>query len=126
MNNWKKLVAIFSAVVLLTIGISLVRLGFKEISRARSSCGDYGFISSPCSNLPTIAEAESILKKHQSKVNQIKGVNPGFVDVHVQRSDWCKKKGIIIISHPSESDCESLNKILDNSFYGIPYKIINN
>ncbi len=126
MNNRKKIFFVVSTIILLIAGISLARLGFQEISRAQSSCGDYGFINSRCSELPTIAEAENTLRRYSSKVNQIKNVNPGFIDVLVQESDNCTGKGIISISHPSESDCESLIEVLDKSFYGIPYKIVNN
>lgn len=76
--------------------------------------------------MPTIAEAEEILNDRKSKVDQIKKVNLGFVDVRVQASENCVGKGIILVSHPSEKDCNSLKQILGNSFYGVPYKIINN
>ncbi|PSB31481.1 hypothetical protein [Chlorogloea sp. CCALA 695] len=76
--------------------------------------------------MPTIAEADKILNAHKSKVDQIERVNPGFVYVHVEESKNCVGKGIILVSHPSEKDCELLKQVLGNSFYGVPYKIINN
>lgn len=113
-----------SAIAFLIIGVSLAKFGYRQISRAQSSCGDYGLINQPCSQMPTIAEAKKILNQHESIVNQIKKVNPGFIDVRVQASD-CVGKGIILISHPSEKDCNSLKQVLGNTFYGVPYKLIN-
>lgn len=72
MNNIRKALIVVSAIVFLIIGISLARFGFRQISRAQSSCGDYGLINRPCSQIPTIAEAEKILNEHESRVNQIK------------------------------------------------------
>ena len=126
MNHLRKALIVVSAIIFLIIGISLARYGYIQISRAQSSCGDYGLINKPCSQMPTIAEAEKILNDHKSKVDQIKKVNPGFVYVLVQESEKCVGKGIILVSHPSEKDCNSLKQVLGNSFYGVPYKIINN
>ena len=126
MNHLRKALIVVGAIVLLIVGISLARYGYLQISRAQSSCGDYGLINKPCSQMPTIAEAEKILNDHQSKVAQIEKVNPGFVYVYVQESKNCLGKGIILVSHSSEKDCELLKQVLGNSFYGVPYKIINN
>ena len=126
MNNIRKALIVVGAIVFLIIGISLARFGSRQISRAQSSCGDYGFINRPCSQIPTIAEAEKILNQHESRVNQIKKVNFGFIDVRIQASENCVGKGIILISHPSEKDCNSLKQVLGNTFYGVPYKLINN
>ncbi|MBW4650668.1 MAG: hypothetical protein KME06_18560 [Kastovskya adunca ATA6-11-RM4] len=126
MNSRKKILSVATIIILIIIGFGLVKFGFREISRSQSSCGDYGFINTPCSQLPTIAGAEKVLNEHKSKVNQIKNVNPNFITVEVQESNNCAGKGIILISHPSENDCDSLKKILGKNFWGIPYKIINN
>lgn len=126
MNNIRKTFIVGGAIVFLVIGISIVRSEFRQISRAESSCGDYGMINRPCSQMPTVAEAEKILNEHKSKVDQIKKVNLGFIDVYVQASESCVGKGIILVSHPSEKDCDSLKQVLGNTFYGVPYKLINN
>lgn len=126
MNYLRKTLILVSAIVFLIIGMSLARYGYFQISRAQSSCGDYGLINKPCSQMPTIAEVEKILNDRKSKVDQIKKVNLGFVDVSVQASKNCVGKGIILVSHPSEKDCNLLKQLLGNSFYGVPYKLINN
>jgi len=126
MNNIRKTFIVGGAIVFLIIGINLIMFGYRQIRRAQSSCGDYGIIDRPCSQIPTIAEAKKILNEHKSKVDQIKKVNPGFVDVYIQASEHCVGKGIILVSHPSEKDCDSLKQVLGNTFYGVPYKVINN
>ncbi len=126
MNNRRKVLVAIGAIVFLIIGISLAKFGARQFSRALSSCGDYGLISRDCSQIPTIAEAKKILNEHESTVNQIKKVNFGFIDIRVQASESCVGKGIILISHPSEKDCDSLKQVLGNTFYGVPYKLINN
>jgi len=126
MNNIRKTFIVGGAIVFLIVGISIARFGSRQIIRAESSCGDYGIINRPCSQMPTVAEAEKILNEHKSKVEQIKKVNLGFIDVYVQASESCVGKGIILVSHPSEKDCDSLKQVLGNTFYGVPYKLINN
>lgn len=126
MNNIRKTFIVGGAIVFLIIGINLTMFGYRQIRRAQSSCGDYEIINRPCSQMPTIAEAEKILNEHKSKVDQIKKVNPGFVDVYVQASENCVGKGIVLVSHPSEKDYDSLKQVLGNTFYGVPYKVINN
>ena len=94
MNSKKKTLILMSILAFIMLAF-FVRFGFREISRARSSCGDYGFVSTPCSQLPTIAEAEKILNQHKNKVNQIENVNPNQISVSVQASGNCSGKGII-------------------------------
>lgn len=53
-------------------------------------------------------------------------VSPGMINISVQPQSRCSGKDMIVIFHPSERDCDSLNEIVRRDLPDIPYKIANN
>jgi len=78
-----------------------------------------------CSALPTTEHVQEVLRSHGGLVNKILQVNPGLVLVDADNSK-CKTRADILITVGSNNDAKEV-KILINSdtFYGIPYRILN-
>lgn len=116
----KLLIGIISSVAL----VFLLSQGLTIYSQA--SCGQYLIFEPSCSKLLSVAKTQKLLQSKQNAVEELIQVNPGMVNVTVQPQSRCPDKGMIVISHPSERDCDSLNKILRRDLRNMPYKIINN
>ena len=117
----KLLVTIASFVALVVI------LGYYGlIVYAQASCGQYRIFEPACSELLSDEETQRLLQSRQSAVEELLQVNSGMVNVYAQPQSRCSDKSIIVISHPSERDCDSLKKILRKNFSDIPYRIDNN
>ena len=82
----------------------------------------------PCSKLPTVAEVERIVEKHQDVVDKIKQVRPGhiFFESPSRYGEKCPGKAAIIIAYPSHEDRVKIEKIINGkTFFGIPYALRN-
>ncbi|PZO18529.1 MAG: hypothetical protein DCF25_09685 [Leptolyngbya foveolarum] len=104
-------------VVLLSQGLMIYTQG---------SCGQYPILEPACSELLSVAETQKLLQSKQSAVNELMQISPGMIDISVQPQSRCPGKGMIVVFHPSERDCDSLNEIIRRDFSDIPYKIVNN
>ncbi len=93
---------------------------------AQGSCGQYRIFEPSCSELVSSAEAQRLTQGGQSPVEEIMQINPGLIQIYAQPQARCPGKSIIIISHPSENDCDSLNKAIRKYFAEVPYEIVNN
>ncbi len=89
------------------------------------SCDRYPIFDPPCSRLLSVLETESLLKNKQSAVDELIQVDPGFIRVANRTRSGCADKGVIVIYHPSEGDCDALNEILAREFSDIPYRVVN-
>ncbi|NJN53841.1 MAG: hypothetical protein HC804_03230 [Anaerolineae bacterium] len=79
----------------------------------------------PCTDLPTIAEVNQIITTHQSEVQQILNVNPGQVFFDIDR-ETCPTKASIVISYPSHKDRVAIEAIIGgDTFFNIPYDLLN-
>lgn len=116
----KLLVGIISSIAL----IVLLRQGL--IIYAQGSCGQYPIFEPACSELLSVARTQQLLQSRQSAVEELMQVSPGMIEISVQPQSRCPGKSIIVIFHPSERDCDSLNEIIRRNFSDIPYKIVNN
>jgi hypothetical protein len=103
--------------------VVLLRQGI--IMHEQGSCGQYPVFEPPCSELLSLAETEELLRNRQNTVKELMQVNPG-VNVSVMPQSRCQDKGIIAIAHPSEKDCDALNRIIRRDLSDVPYKIVNN
>jgi hypothetical protein len=77
-----------------------------------------------CEKLPALSEVEQIVEEHQSLIQEIEQVNPGFIFVSI--GSPCPGKGEIIIEYPSRQDRLRIEELIgDDTFFGIPYRGIN-
>ncbi|MGB3765941.1 MAG: hypothetical protein WA947_05240 [Phormidesmis sp.] len=90
-----------------------------------ASCGQYHIFEPPCSTLLSAAETQAFLDKNQDVVDELTRVSPGFVQLSTREESRCPSKSILTIEHPSENECDALNKILDRDAFDVPYKIVN-
>jgi hypothetical protein len=78
-----------------------------------------------CGELPTRAEAEAILRAHIGVVERIKSVGPEK-SISVELAEPCPGKADLVIYHPSRETRREIEAIIDSeTFYGIPYRLIN-
>ena len=78
-----------------------------------------------CEELPTLSEVEQVVEEHQSLIREIENVNPGFIFVSI--SSPCPGKGEIVIEYPSHQDRLRIEELIgEETFFGIPYRGINN
>jgi hypothetical protein len=79
----------------------------------------------PCDELPTAEETARVVSDHQEVVQQIEQVHPGLVKVQVDTRK-CPGRADIAITYPSHRDRVEIEKIINgNTFFGIPYRLIN-
>jgi len=110
--------------------VSFVAIGFFLFQGLRiytqGSCGQYPIFEPSCSELLSVAETQKLLQSSQSLVKEIKQINPGQIEVYVREQSHCSDKAIIVITHSTERDCNSLNEILRRNVFNVPYKTVNN
>ncbi|MGB3310643.1 MAG: hypothetical protein WA939_18040 [Nodosilinea sp.] len=116
----KLLIGITSSIVL------VVLLSQGLIIYAQASCGQYRVFEPACSELLSDTKTKELLQSRQSAVDELMQISPGMIEISVQSQSRCSGKSIIVVFHPSERDCDSLNEILRRNFSDIPYKIVNN
>lgn len=115
----KVFLAGFTIVLLVVVGSNI----FRFIARNYRFCGDYSFVDPPCDRLPKISKIERAIENNKEEINKLKKISS---NIFVATKEVCQGKGLIIISHPSESECADLRKILvGDRFLGFPFKIIN-
>ena len=77
-----------------------------------------------CDELPTSQEVARVFSEHQEVVRKIEQVHPGFVRVNMGWS--CPGKSDIIIEYATHRDRIEIEKIINgDTFFGIPYSLIN-
>ncbi len=76
-----------------------------------------------CEELPTLSEVERVFAENKSVIEQIKQVNPGFINVEINSP--CPRKGEILIEYPSHNDRIMIEKLIGDTFFGIPYRGLN-
>lgn len=116
----KLLIGVTSSIAL----VVLLSQGLRIYSQG--SCGQYRILEPACSELISVAETQKLLQSRKSAVDELIQISPGMINISVQSQSRCSDKGIIVVSHPSEKDCDSLNEIILRNFSDIPYKIVNN
>jgi len=78
-----------------------------------------------CEQLPSESEVRQVMEAHQDVIERIEQVNPGFVGVEVDTST-CPGKADIIFSYGTHQDRLQIENIIaDDTFYGIPYRLMN-
>lgn len=78
-----------------------------------------------CDQLPSEAEARRVMEAHQDVIERIKQINPGLVGVEMDTST-CLGKADILFWYGTHQDRLLIESIIaDNTFYGIPYRLVN-
>ena len=79
----------------------------------------------PCEHLPLESEVRQVMKAHRDVIARIEQINPGFVGVEVDAST-CPGKADIIFWYGTHRDRMQIESIInDDTFYGIPYRLLN-
>ena len=79
-----------------------------------------------CEELPPLSEVERVVKEHTDIFEDIKRVKPGFVYVEID-STTCPGKADIVISYGTHQDRLAIEAIIvDDTFFGVPYRLRNN
>lgn len=79
-----------------------------------------------CEELPLLSEVQRVVVEHSEVVEDIKRVSPGFVYVEID-STSCPGKADIVISYGTHQDRLAIEAIIvDDTFFGVPYRLQNN
>ncbi len=97
--------------LLLLIGIGVLWLSFTE--------------NAQCQEFPTMTAAQEAMSLHQDFVRQIKNSAPEYIDVWASEIDGCPGKGQIFILYTTKNGSDSIQNLLDDDFFGIPYTLLN-
>ena len=78
-----------------------------------------------CEQLPLEADVRRVMETHQDIIEKIEQINPGFVGVELDTST-CPGKADIIFWYGTHQDRLLIESIIaDDTFYGIPYRLVN-
>jgi hypothetical protein len=79
----------------------------------------------PCVKLPTHAAAEAILAAHGDVIDRIKRLGPEG-SVIVELAEPCPGKADLVIYHPTHAVRKQIEELIGSeTFYGLPYRLIN-
>ena len=78
-----------------------------------------------CEELPIEAEVRQVMEAHQDVIARIEQINPGFVGVEMDTS-ICPGKADIVFWYGTHDDRLLIEAIIaGDTFYGIPYRLVN-
>jgi len=78
-----------------------------------------------CEQLPSGSEVRRVMEAHQDVIEKIKQINPGFIGVEMDTST-CLGKADILFWYGTHQDRLLIESIIaDDTFYGIPYRLVN-
>jgi hypothetical protein len=78
-----------------------------------------------CDQLPTAEDVARVVSEHQETVQKIEQVNPGLVMVQID-THTCLGRADFVILYATHRDRVEIEKIINgDTFFGIPYKLIN-
>jgi hypothetical protein len=77
----------------------------------------------PCDQLPTISQAEQIYNEHLDTVEQIENISPG--KVFMSLVERCPGKGEVEIEYDTRSTRKQIKDLIGDTFFGIPYVMLN-
>lgn len=76
-----------------------------------------------CAELPSLSSVEQAMSEHQDLIQQIVDIRPDFINITIDSS--CRGKGILVIEYASHADRIQIEKLIGDTFFGIPWKGIN-
>jgi hypothetical protein len=77
-----------------------------------------------CEELPPLSEVERIVEENKEVIRQVESIDPGFISVYIDSS--CPGKGSLVIEYPSHADRLRIDELIGDTFFGVPWKGINN
>jgi len=77
-----------------------------------------------CEELPPLSEVERIVEENKEVIRQVESIDPGFISVYIDSS--CPGKGSLVIEYPSHADRLRIEELIGDTFFGVPWKGINN
>ncbi len=78
-----------------------------------------------CDELPRTEEVERVVSEHQETVREIEQVNPVFVRFRID-TRTCPSQSDIVIEYASHRDRVQIEEIINgDTFFGVPYRLIN-
>jgi hypothetical protein len=78
-----------------------------------------------CDQLPSEVDVRQVIEAHQDVIGKIEQINPGFVGVEMDTST-CLGKADILLWYGTHEDRLLIESIIaDDTFYGIPYRLVN-
>ncbi len=78
----------------------------------------------PCEMLPDIETARQILEDHQDVIDVIENIHPDCINVFLE--ERCEGKGELVIYYCTiDQQLEILEIIGDDTFFGVPFRMIN-
>jgi hypothetical protein len=78
-----------------------------------------------CAAMPEVEKVERVLLSRQDVIDRIRQVNPGHVVVYAD-SSHCPGKADIVILFATLEDSRAIRRIIrEDTFFGIPYRMVN-
>jgi hypothetical protein len=78
-----------------------------------------------CEQMSSESDVRRVMEAHQDVIEKIKQINPGFVGVEMD-TYTCPGKADIIFWYGTHKDRLLIEAIIaDDTFYGIPYRLVN-
>ena len=78
-----------------------------------------------CDQLPSVGEVRQIMNQHQDVIKKIEQIHAGFVGVELDDSA-CPGKADIVFWYGTHQDRLSIEEVIvEQTFYGIPYRLQN-
>jgi len=78
----------------------------------------------PCETLPDIETARQIIDDHQDVIDAIENIHPDCIDVYLK--ERCEGKGELVIYYCTiDQQIEILEIIGNDTFFGVPFRMIN-
>jgi hypothetical protein len=118
--------AVLALMLILCVGIWTLELQTKFFRKAYDEIildNRNHYLS--CEQLPLESEVRRVMEAHQDMITRIEQINPGLVGVEMDTST-CPSKADIIFWYGTHQDRLLIESIIaDDTFYGIPYRLVN-
>ena len=119
MNLRSKSTQLVLIVVVISI-IIMIPVGYYGFIFVRSYL--YG-LPKPCEKLPDIATVQAVVTNHQDLIDQIEDTSPS---VSMMINERCDGKGELIIYYDVVDTMNAILALINNdTFFGVPYRLIN-
>lgn len=78
-----------------------------------------------CNKLPELTEAQKVINDHEQFIKQLEKDNPRLLFVDIHKTPFCSNKAIIRIEYGGDTACEPIREAIGETFFGVPYILIN-
>lgn len=96
-----------------------------------ATCGAYKILELPpprplisCTKFPEIAEAQKVLQKHGTFIQKLR-TDTGLPSADAIKLRYCPGKAMIQVEYAGEQDCPAIKRMIGETFFGIPYILVN-